>query len=107
MLFTLALSLVLKTRQVDCSNAFVQAYIDEEVYCDLLLEVFGPSLEAYILKLKKSLYGLKQAPRQWFKKQETVTKCGASSAEKTEAINQCPGWIAFAMRGSHARGLLG
>ena len=41
MLFTLALSLGFKTCQVDYSNAFVQADIDEEVYCDLLLESFG------------------------------------------------------------------
>ena len=66
MLFTLALSLVLKTCQVDYSYAFVQADIDEEVYCDLLLEFFGPSSKSYVLKLKKSLYGRKQAPRLWF-----------------------------------------
>ena len=29
------------------------------------------------------------------------------STEKTEAINQCPGWIVFAMGGSYARDLLG
>ena len=52
---------------MDYSNAFVQADIDEEVYCDLLLELFGPSSESYILKLKKSLYGLNQAPCLWFK----------------------------------------
>ena len=67
MLFTFALTLGLKTCQVDYSNAFVQASIDEEVYFDLPLNFFGPSSEAYILTLKKSLYGLRQAPRLWFK----------------------------------------
>ena len=42
------------TRQVDYSNAFVQADIDEEVYCDLPLEFCGAS---------SGDYGLKQAPR--------------------------------------------
>ena len=37
---------------------------------------------------------------------ETVTKCDDISAEKTEAIDQCPGWIVFAVDGSYARGLL-
>ena len=34
-------------------------------------------------------------------------KCCDISAEKTEAINQCPGWIVFAVCGSYARGSLG
>ena len=67
MLFTLALKIGLKTCQVDYSNAFVQADIDEEVYCDLPLKFCGLSSDDYVLKLKKSLYGLKQAPRLWFK----------------------------------------
>ena len=67
MLFTLALTLGLKTRQVDYSNAFVQADIDGEVYCELPQEFLGPDNNQYVLKLKKSLYGLKQAPRLWFK----------------------------------------
>jgi hypothetical protein len=57
------------TRQVDFSNAFVQATLDENVYIEV------PTMFAYennndkdsvVLKLNKSLYGLVQAPRSWY-----------------------------------------
>ena len=67
LMLSLSLSLGLKTKQVDYSNAFVQADIDGEVYCELPQEFLGPGAGDYVLKLKKSLYGLKQAPRLWFK----------------------------------------
>ena len=38
---------------------------------------------------------------------ETVTECDDISAEKTEAIDQYPGWIVFVVCGSYARGSLG
>ena len=56
-MLSLSLSLGLKTKQVDYSNAFVQANIDEEVFCELPQEFLGPDEEQYVLKLKKSLYG--------------------------------------------------
>ena len=34
-------------------------------------------------------------------------KCDGSSAEKAEAVDQCSGWIVFAVCGSYARGSLG
>ena len=58
------------TRQVDFSNAFVQADLEEEVYLELP-EMFrdennhGGS-DGVVLKLHKSLYGLVQAPRSWY-----------------------------------------
>ena len=71
MMLTLTMKLGLRTKQVDYSNAFVQADIDGDVYCELPTELLlaGGKLE-YILKLKKSLYGLKQAPLLWFKSLE-------------------------------------
>ena len=34
-------------------------------------------------------------------------KCDDISAEKTEAIDQCPGWVVFAVCGLYARGSQG
>jgi hypothetical protein len=58
-----------KSKQVDFSNAFVQADLEEEVYLTLPAGFDGPSGEDrkdVVLKLKKSLYGLVQAPMYWF-----------------------------------------
>ena len=62
-------ALDLKSRQVDYSNAFVQAELDKEVYVELprLFEAKQGG-ESMVLKLQKSLYGLKQAPLLWFEK---------------------------------------
>jgi len=69
MLLTLTMKLGLKTKQVEYSNAFVQAKIDGDVCCELPEEFLmnGAGNSEYVLKLERSLYGLKQAPRLWFK----------------------------------------
>ena len=68
-MLTLTMKLGLRTKQVDYSNAFVQADIDGDVYCELPMEfsLAGGGKSEYVLQLKKSLYGLKQAPLLWFK----------------------------------------
>lgn len=68
-MLTLTMKLGLRTKQVDYSNAFVQADIDGDVYCELPTEfsLADGGKSEYVLKLKKSLYGLKQAPLLWFK----------------------------------------
>ena len=68
LLLTLSVIHDLETRQVDYTNAFVQADLhdDEHVYIELP-DYFGSrDGENVVLKLKKSLYGLKQAPLRWF-----------------------------------------
>ena len=96
MLFTLALTLGLKTRQVDYSNAFVQADIDGEVYCELPQEFLGPDNDQYVLKLKKSLYGLKQAPRLWFKTLEkSLHDRGFHSSENDPCLFLKKGLVAL------------
>ena len=52
---------------MDVKSAFLNGYINEEVYVD------QPPFEDHkypnhIFKLKKALYGLKQAPRQWYER---------------------------------------
>jgi hypothetical protein len=70
MLITLSLKEDLYTRQVDFSNAFVQALLnpDEHIYMDAprgFEYCDGNNTEPHVLKLKRSLYGLVQAPLYW------------------------------------------
>jgi hypothetical protein len=70
MVMNLAVQRGWATRQVDFSNAFVQAELKEEVYVELP-EMFRDehnhgSKEGVVLKLNKSLYGLVQAPLSWY-----------------------------------------
>jgi histone deacetylase 1/2 len=64
------------TRQIDFSNAFVQAKLDEDVYIEVpkgytmgnngkLVLDSSPGREEFVLKLDRSLYGLVQAPMYW------------------------------------------
>jgi histone deacetylase 1/2 len=58
-----------KTRQVDFSNAFVQAELKEDVYVSLPARFAGPRGEGNdvaVMKLNRSLYGLVQAPLYWY-----------------------------------------
>ena len=62
MLLTLTMKLGLKTKQVDYSNAFVQAKINGDVYCELPEEfsVNGAGSSEYVLKLERSLYAVQK-----------------------------------------------
>jgi hypothetical protein len=68
LLLCLSISNGWKTRQVDFSNAFVQAKLKEDVYISLPAMFEGPKGEGnqeVVLKLNRSLYGLVQAPLYW------------------------------------------
>jgi len=57
-----------KLHQMDVNIAFLNGYIDEEVYV-----IQPPGFEDHkypyhVFKLKKKLYGLKQTPRQWYER---------------------------------------
>ena len=62
-LLVLAVTLNLMTKQVDYTNAFVQADVDTEVFVEM------PPLfvkDGYFWQLKKSLHGLRQSPLNFF-----------------------------------------
>ncbi|KAK4405585.1 Retrovirus-related Pol polyprotein from transposon RE2 [Sesamum angolense] len=62
-----------KIYQMDVKSAFLNGYIDEEIYVEQPQGFIAKGSEEKVLRLKKALYGLKQAPRAW-KYTETLLK---------------------------------
>ena len=68
LMLTLSIICNLKTRQVDYSNAFAQAEVDDDIYVNLPADFDAQKDGDFILKLNKSLYGLHQSPLAWLDK---------------------------------------
>ena len=69
MLLVMSIDLGWQTRQVDFSNAFVQATLKEDVYISMPKHFEteeGLTSQEAVLKLNKSLYRLVQAPMYWY-----------------------------------------
>jgi Reverse transcriptase (RNA-dependent DNA polymerase) len=66
LLLFFVLTLGLKTRCIDFSNAFVQAKVDDPIYIHLPRGFHSSADSNTCLRLEKSLYGIAQAPRLWF-----------------------------------------
>jgi hypothetical protein len=54
-----------KIYQLDVKSAFLNSFLEEEIYVEQPLRYIEADNEGKVYKLNKTLYGLKQAPRAW------------------------------------------
>jgi len=67
-LLAFAASKGFKLYQMDVKSAFLNGYIEEEVYVKQPPGFENPKYPNHVYKLHKALYGLKQAPRAWYER---------------------------------------
>jgi len=51
---------------LDVKSAFLNGFLEKEVYVNQPPDYFKKDAENKVCHLKKALYGLKQAPRAWY-----------------------------------------
>jgi len=73
-----------KLHQMDVKSAFLNGYIDEEVYVCQPPGFEDHKHPDYVFKLKKTLYGLEQALRQWYERLSNFLLSHAYERGKTD-----------------------
>ncbi|KAG8478753.1 hypothetical protein CXB51_028642 [Gossypium anomalum] len=66
LLVALAAQMQWKIHQLDMKSAFLNGFVEEEIYIDQPQGFVVSSKEHMVYRLKKALYGLKQASRAWY-----------------------------------------
>jgi hypothetical protein len=60
-----------RIHQMDVKTAFLNGFIEEEVYIEQPQGFEVNERESHVCLLRKALYGLKQAPRAWYSRIDT------------------------------------
>ncbi|KAM5546528.1 hypothetical protein ABKV19_002354, partial [Rosa sericea] len=71
LLLSIACHLRFKLFQMDVKTAFLNGFLQEEVYVEQPPGFQDPHNLDHVYRLKKALYGLKQAPRAWYERLST------------------------------------
>ncbi|GKV40339.1 hypothetical protein SLEP1_g47998 [Rubroshorea leprosula] len=87
-----------KIYQMDVKFAFLNGYLEEEVYVQQPLGYVVKGHEDRVLKLKKALYGLKQAPRAWYSRIDKYFQ--------DHAFTKCPHEHALYVKEDKTRGFM-
>jgi len=66
LLLALAAQLGWKVYQMDVKSAFLNGFLQEEIYVEQPEGFVEKGKEDKVYRLRKALYGLKQAPRAWY-----------------------------------------
>ena len=65
-LMSIACTMNFKLYQINVKCAFLNGYLNEEVFVEQPKGFEDPHFPSHVLRLKKALYGLKQTPRAWY-----------------------------------------
>ena len=65
-LMSIACTMNFKLYQMDVKCAFLNGYLNEEVFVEKPKVFEDPHFLDHVLRLKKALHGLKQAPKAWY-----------------------------------------
>nr|GEV44700.1 retrovirus-related Pol polyprotein from transposon TNT 1-94 [Tanacetum cinerariifolium] len=88
-LLAYACALYITLFQMDVKSAFLNGFINEEVYVAQPPEFIDFEKPNHVYKLKKALYGLKQAPKAWSDIMFSVCLCASfQEAPKTSHLEE-------------------
>ena len=65
-LMSIACTMNFKLYQMDVKCAFLNGYLNKEMFVEQPKSLEDPHFSDHVLRLKKALYGLKQAPKAWY-----------------------------------------